>query len=175
LPHPTLLTYFRQRVGVERHQQIFDALVGQAREHGLVKDRLRLKDATPVIATSAIPTTSALVAPTRERLVQAVAPWAAAAGARHRQRAAPIRQSTADRSGEERRLQRVAHRRALVAWAQGVCGSAPFTAASPAQQAPVRRALAIAAPGLDDRDDPDDRDQLRRVRDPDARRAKHGH
>ena len=28
LPHHTLLTYFRQRLGIERHQQIFDALVG---------------------------------------------------------------------------------------------------------------------------------------------------
>src|ERR1700737_1134288 len=36
LPHHTLLTYFRQRLGAHRHQQVFDALVGQAREHGLV-------------------------------------------------------------------------------------------------------------------------------------------
>src|SRR5437764_347121 len=36
LPHPTLLTYFRQRLGVTRHQQVFDAVVGQARERGLV-------------------------------------------------------------------------------------------------------------------------------------------
>src|SRR5215510_7127612 len=42
LPHHTSLTYFRQRLGVERHQQVFDAVVGQARERGLVKDRLRL-------------------------------------------------------------------------------------------------------------------------------------
>src|SRR5258705_943020 len=27
LPHPTLLTYFRQRLGPERMQQVFDALV----------------------------------------------------------------------------------------------------------------------------------------------------
>jgi transposase len=175
LPHHTLLTYFRQRLGVERHQQIFDALVGQAREHHLVKDRLRLKDATHVIANIAIPTTIALVAQTRERLLQALAPWAAAEVEQQRQRAAQIRQSTADLSGEERLLQRVAHLRELVAWAQGVCGGAPFTAASPAQQAPLQQVLAIAAKVLDDRDDPDGEDQLRSVQDPDARRAKHGH
>ena len=38
LPHHTLLTYFRQRLGMERHQQVFDAVVAQAREHGLVKE-----------------------------------------------------------------------------------------------------------------------------------------
>ena len=75
-------------------------MVGQAREHGLVKDRLRLKDATHVIANVAIPTTIALVAQTRERLLQALAPWAAEEVERQRQRAEQIRQSTADLSGE---------------------------------------------------------------------------
>src|SRR4051794_14347706 len=145
LPHHTLLTYFRQRLGVERHQQIFDALVGQAREHGLVKDRLRLKDATHVIANIAIPSAIALVAQCRERLLQALAPWAAEEIEQQRQRAVHIRQSTADLPGEERLLQRVAHLRELVAWAQTVSGSAPFTTASPAEQAPLRQALTTAA------------------------------
>jgi transposase len=175
LPHHTLLTYFRQRLGVERHQQIFDALVGQAREHGLVKDRLRLKDATHVIANIAIPTAIVLVAQSRERLLQALAPWAAEEVEQQRQRAVQIRQNTADLSGEERLLQRVAHLRELVAWAQAVCDSAPFTAAAPTEQAPLQQALTIATKVLDDRDDPDARDQLRSVQDPDARRAKHGH
>jgi transposase len=175
LPHHTLLTYFRQRLGVERHQQIFDALVGQAREHGLVKDRLRLKDATHVIANIAIPSTIALVAQTRERLLQALAPWAGLEVEHQRQRAAEIRQSSADLAGEERLLQRVAHLRELVAWAQAVCTSAPFTAALPAQQAPLQQALTLAAKVLQDRDDADGQDQLRSVQDPDARRAKHGH
>src|SRR2546428_7887264 len=47
LPHHTLLTYFRERLGVDHHQQVFEAVVGQARQRGLGKDRLRLKDATP--------------------------------------------------------------------------------------------------------------------------------
>jgi transposase len=57
LPHHTSLTYFRQRLGPERMQQVFDALVGRARQLGLVKDRLRLKDATHIIANIAIPST----------------------------------------------------------------------------------------------------------------------
>ena len=175
LPHHTLFTYFRQRLGVERHQQIFDALVGQAREHGLVKDRLRLKDATHVIANIAIPTTIALVAQARDRLLQTLTPWAGEEVERQRQRAEHIRQSTADLAGEERLLQRVAHLRELVAWAQVISAGPPFTGASQAQQQPLQQALAVACKVLDDRDDPGAKDQLRSVQDPEARRAKHGH
>ena len=174
LPHHTLLTYFRQRLGSERHQRVFDALVGQAREHGLVKDRLRLKDATHVLANVAIPTTIALVAQTRQRLLEALAPWAAEEVQRQQQRAEQIRHSSADLSGEERLLQRVVHLRELVAWAQLVCAGSAFAAALPVQQQELQQALALASKVLQDRDDPDSSDQLRSVHDPDARHAKHG-
>jgi transposase len=174
LPHHTLLTYFRQRLGVARHQQIFDALVGQARAHGLVKDRLRLKDATHVIANIAIPSTIALVAQSRDRLLQALEPWAATEVKQQQQRAEHIQKTTADLSGEERLLQRVVHLRELVAWAQTICARDPFTAAAPLQQQPLREALAVAGKVLEDRADPEAKDQLRSVHDPDARRAKHG-
>jgi len=174
LPHHTLLTYFRQRLGPERHQQVFDAVVGQAREKGLVKDRLRLKDATHVIANIAIPTTIVLVGQTRERLLEALKPFAAAEVARQRQRTEQIRQSTADLSGEERLLQRVVHLRELVAWAQALRESAEFAAALPEHQEQLQQALTVAAKVLDDRDDPDGKNRLLSVHDPDARRAKHG-
>jgi IS5 family transposase len=174
LPHHTLLTYFRQRLGAARHQQVFDAVVGQARERGLVKDRLRLKDATHVLANVAIPTTIALVAQMRERLLQALQPWAGAEIALQRQRAEQIRQSSVDLSGEERLLQRVVHLRELVAWAQVVARGAEFAAALPARQTELKQALALAAKVLDDRDDPDGEDHVRSVVDPDARCAKHG-
>src|SRR5262249_8238842 len=35
LPHPTSLTYFRDRVGAEALQEIFHGVLGQARELGL--------------------------------------------------------------------------------------------------------------------------------------------
>src|SRR5215475_13449559 len=69
LPHPTLLTVFRARLGATLYQQIFDGVVSQARAAGLVKDRLRLKDATHVIANIAIPSTIRLIAQMRERLL----------------------------------------------------------------------------------------------------------
>ena len=46
LPHPTSLCYFRGRLGLKGFQQVFGRVVGVAREQGLVKDRLRLKDAS---------------------------------------------------------------------------------------------------------------------------------
>ena len=67
--------------------------------------------------------------PTYERLLQALAPWAAEEVERQRQRAEQIRQSTADLSGQERLLQRVVHLRQLVAWAQVVVDRAEFAAA----------------------------------------------
>ena len=42
LPVPSLLSQFRTRLGVKRHEALFQELVAQARAYGLVKDRLRL-------------------------------------------------------------------------------------------------------------------------------------
>src|SRR6266851_2462256 len=41
LPHHTSMTYFRERVGAERMQEIFHVVLGRARELGLVRNRLR--------------------------------------------------------------------------------------------------------------------------------------
>lgn len=75
LPDPSLLCIFRGRLGVEGHRAIFEEVVAQARQYGLVKDRLRLKDATHVIADVAIPTTLALLAQTRDKLLLAAEPF----------------------------------------------------------------------------------------------------
>ena len=72
LPDQSTCTCFRKRIGVECFQKLFDLLVAQAREHGLVKDKLRLKDATHVLADIAIPTTLHLLAQLRDRMLSAV-------------------------------------------------------------------------------------------------------
>ena len=56
LPDPSSLCTFRGRLGVEGFRRVFDQVVRTAREHGVVKDRLRIKDATHVIADVAVPT-----------------------------------------------------------------------------------------------------------------------
>jgi transposase len=174
LPDPSLLTYFRRRLGGQRHQQLFDEVVGAAREKGLVKDRLRLKDATHVLANLAIPSTIALIAQTRERLLQALRPWDNPRVAQEVQRAEVIRTTTADSSGEERLLQRVAHLRAILAWAEEVAATAAHSHASIAIKEPLQQALRLTRKVLADRDDADGPDHLVSVHDPEARRSKHG-
>ena len=66
LPDPSSLCYFRGRLGVDGFRKVFRQVIGKAREQGLVKDRLRLKDASHVIANIAVPTTLALVAQIRD-------------------------------------------------------------------------------------------------------------
>ena len=72
LPHPTSLVYFRGRLGVEGFKKVFDQLVTLARQAGLVRDRLRLKDASHVIAKIAVPSTMMLLARLREQMLDEV-------------------------------------------------------------------------------------------------------
>jgi transposase len=174
LPDPSLLCYFRRRLGSAVHQQVFDAVLGQAREKGLVKDRLRLKDATHVVANIAIPCTIVLVAQTRQRLLHALRFWSPERVQREDQQAETIRTTTADLSNEERLLQRVAHLRAIVAWADDVARSDRWEAAAAAQRQPLEQALALAHKVLADRADPDGPDHLQSLQDTEARSGKHG-
>ena len=72
LPNHSTLSYFRSRLGAEGCKKILDALILQAREHGLVSDRLRLKDATHIYADIAVPTALGLFAQLRQRMLAAV-------------------------------------------------------------------------------------------------------
>ncbi|MCX7598271.1 MAG: IS1182 family transposase [Armatimonadetes bacterium] len=54
LPHPSLLSIFRRRVGVERFREIFNASVRQAVERGLVSGRLLMVDSFSVAADVAV-------------------------------------------------------------------------------------------------------------------------
>jgi transposase len=174
LPHHTTMTYFRHRLGDERMQQIFDALVGQARQLGLVKDRLRLKDATHIIANIAVPSTIRLVAEVRDQLLEALLPFAPERVAQEEQLAEEIRQRTEDVKDEERLVQRVTQLRAVLAWADNVPGQDVFTQQSDQDQQQLRSALALAHKVLADRDDPKAGDKVVSVHDADARCGKHG-
>jgi transposase len=173
LPHHTLFTYFRQRLGPERLQLVFDNLVAQARQFGLVKDRLRLKDATHIIANIAVPSTIRLVAEVREQLLETLRPFAAARVAEEEARAEAIRVGSEDAKDEDRLVQRVTQLRAILAWADDVPRQADFQAAGAAAEK-LRAALALAHKVLADRDDPQAGDKVVSVHDPDARCGKHG-
>ena len=174
LPVPSLLSQFRTRLGEERHQGLFDGIVAQARQHGLVKDRLRLKDATHVIANIAIPSTIQLAAQVRDKLLDSLQPYAPeevrAAGAEVER----LRRVTTDLKDEERLLHRVQHLRQMVVWVDEVQAQlAPITSPDP-NRVRFEAALATAHKLLADQDDPDGPDRLRSAVDTEARRGNHG-
>jgi transposase len=175
LPDPSLLTHFRKRLGAERLQRIFDEVLRQARAAGLVKDRLRLKDATHVIANIAVPATIQLVAQAREKLLVAADAFAPDEVARHRQEATEIRAATADLADAARLLRRVEHLRALVSWA--AAWQLRLEIGEPSVDAQVYErflaALELARKVLNDRE-PTAGDRLLSLTDIDARRNKHG-
>jgi IS5 family transposase len=174
LPHHTTMTYFRQRLGSQRLQEIFDTLVGYARRLGLVKDRLRLKDATHIIANIAVPSTIRLVADVRDQLLEALQPFVSAQVALEWERTEAIRLNTEDARDEERLLQRVVHLRAILAWADELPQQDIFRQQPDESQQRLQAALALAHKILADREDPKAGDKVLSVHDPDARRGMHG-
>ena len=172
LPHPSLLTVFRERLGVEAHQRVFDALLAQARQRGLVKDRLRLKDATHLIANLAIPSAVRLVAEARRRLLAQVRPYAPTRVSEEEARAAVIHTTTEDLAGAERLLQRVTHLRGILAWVDDLVAAGP-PAPDPGDWPALLQALALARTVVTDREQPDPPDRLVSLHDPDARWGEH--
>jgi IS5 family transposase len=174
LPHHTSLTYFRRRLGEERMRDIFNTLLDHARQLGLVKDRLRLKDATHIIANMAVPSTIRLVGQTRDQLLEALRPLAPERTAAEEQRAEAIRIGTENAKDAERLLERVSHLRALLAWADEVPEQEIFRQQREATQQQLLSALAVAHKILADRDHPNAGDKTLSVHDADARRGMHG-
>jgi transposase len=175
LPHHTLLSKFRSRLGADKFQDLFDDVLAQARQRGLVKDRLRLKDATHVLADVAIPATLGLVAQTRDRLLEAAEPFDPGWVAQQRAKALAVRAATADLKDEERLLQRVTHLRVLVLDVDDLLERlGPASAEAGRQRQRLDEAQRHARQLLGDRDDPDKGDRLGSCVDDEARWGKHG-
>lgn len=175
IPDHTNGTHFRQRIGVESFQQVFQDLVTQAREHGLVRDRLRLKDATHLFADVAKVGPLPLVAQVRERLLQAAEPLFAEWVRQERVLFATLRQTTAELPDEERLAHRVEHLRDLATTLQQQLADLTSPAQKDANHVQrLQRALAVAFKLLADRADPEAGDRLASAIDPDARNGKHG-
>ena len=179
LPVPSLLSQFRTRLGVDRFQRIFEEILRQGRAQGLVKDRLRLKDATHLIANIAIPSTLRLVAQTREQLLAAAECFAASEVAAQRTQVEAVRTASADLQDEQRLLARVTHLRELAAWGdqwqrrlrEAAASAQPVV--SDEQEAAFSAALQVAHKVLNDRE-PEATDKLLSLADQDARTGKHG-
>lgn len=172
VPDPSSLSYFRGRVGVEGFRGIFRRVVAVAREQGLVKDRLRIKDATHVIADIAIPTTLKLVAQARDKLLAAAETFDALRVEGERVQVELLRDSTGSCGADERLVARVTHLREILAWADQL-DPPPDADANPPWQTLVRQRQ-LAHRILADQADPQAGDRIRSTADPDARRSKHG-
>jgi len=172
LPHPSSLSYFRGRLGSAGFRDVFDQLVAIARERGLVKDRLRIKDASHVLANIAVPSTLALVAQARDKLLAAAEPFDALRVEGERINIELLRERTNPQKPEEKLVTRVTHLREILAWTDELTPPEDADASRAWQTFVQRRALAHKI--LADQQNPDAQDRTRSTVDPDARRAKHG-
>ena len=172
LPDPSSLSIFRGRLGVKGHKKIFRDVVAQAREHGVVKDRLRLKDATHVIADVAVPTTLALLAQIRDKLLAVAEAFDPVRVAGERARLDVLRLSTEGCAVEQRLVARVTHLREILVWVDELARpDDPDNNRGWQQLITVRR---LAHKILADQENPKAGDRTRSVVDPDERCGKHG-
>jgi len=172
LPDPSSLCIFRGRLGVKGFRRVFDQVVHHAREHGVVKDRLRLKDATHVIANIAVPTALALVAQTRDKLLAAAEPFASLMVEGERVSLEMLRETTKGLKPEDRLATRVAHLREMLAWVDEV--TPPDDAENNRLWQTFLAQRDLAHKILYDQEHPEAGDRTRSTTDPEARRARHG-
>jgi transposase len=173
VPNHTSGTYFRERIG-DRFEQVFQELVAQAREAGLVKDRLRLKDATHMFGDVADLHPLQLTAQVRDRLLQTAAPFFSDWVSRQREQIETLRKTTAEFPDDERLAVRIEHLREMVAQMHELTAGLPSATEADRPRQRLRRALELADKLLADRSDPEAKDRLVNAVDPDARVGKHG-
>lgn len=174
MPHHTSMTYFRQRIDAEAMQEIFHGVLTQAREQGLVKDRLRIKDATHMLANIAVPSVIQLIATMRDYVLDAAEPFAPKEAALEWLDIDCECVKSESMSDKERLALRIVQLRRVLVWADELPRSEAFKTASVAAQEALHRALKLGHKVLADRANPKATDKLISVHDPDARCGKHG-
>ncbi len=172
LPDASSLCIFRGRLGNEGFRDVFNKVVAAAREQGIVKDRLRIKDATHVIGNMAIPTSLALVAQTRDKLLAAAEPFASLLVEGERINIEMLRDSTKDHKPASRLASRVLQLREMLFWADDVTPPDDAETNHDWKRFLAQRDLAHKI--LHDKEHPDAGDRTLSTTDSDARRAKHG-
>jgi transposase len=174
VPNHTSGTYFRERIGAKRFADVFQDLVAQAREAGLVKDRLRLKDATHMLADAADLHPLQLTAQVRDRLLRAAAPFFADWVSQQQAQIETLRKTTAEFPDEERLAARIGHLGEMASQLHTLIADWPSPTDADRPRQRLRRALQIADKLLADQSDPKAKDRLASGVDPDARVGKHG-
>ena len=172
LPDASSLCVFRGRLGISGFQKIFNRVVRAAREHGLVKDRLRIKDATHVIGNMAIPTALALVAQTRDKLLDATQAFAQLMVNGERVNLELLREATQRLPPDQRLVTRLNQLREMLMWVDQVQPPTNPETDPLWQKFLSQRDLAHKI--LSDKENSGAGDQAISTTDPDARRGRHG-
>lgn len=174
LPDPSLLTHFRNRLGEQAHRQLFHDLITQARALGLVRDRVRVKDATHIMANIAVPSALTLVAQARDRLLDAARFDQPERVAQEEAEVERLRTVTSDLADAARLVHRVHHLRAILAWAEErvARGEQRGSPRDPSFER-LRQAVAVAHQVLAGHEVPKASDKILSVEDPDARQGWH--
>lgn len=172
LPDSSSLCRFRARLKTDGFRSVFEQVVAQAREHNLVKERLRIKDASHIIANIDVPSALGLVAQIRDQLLAAAEPFDAERVAGERVNIDILRARTDSQKVELRLEARVIHLKEILAWADGL--ALPADAATNKSWRTLVERRRLAHQILEDQEHPQIGDKVRSVTDPDARRSKHG-
>lgn len=172
LPQPTILVSFRGRLGTEGFKRVFDQLVAGARQAGLVRDRLRLKDASHVIAKIAVPSRLKLLAQLRERMLAEVELIDPDLAVGYRLEIDRIRQETEHAEDAVRLEQRVNLLQEILDLLQQQ--PEPPDSGSDASWLRLQQVCRLATKVLGDTVHPKAGDRVRSIVDPEARRSKHG-
>ena len=177
LVDPSALSYFRARLGIDAFRRVFDQTIAYARAEGLVKERLRLKDATHVLANIDVPCSMALMSQTRDKLLAVAEPFDPLRVEGERVEVELLRERTAGQSVQQRLVARATHLREILAWVDQLPepedAAAPQTTTHRRWQALVTQ-RELARKILFDQDHPQAGDRTRSTVDPEARRSKHG-
>jgi len=172
LPDSSSLTRFRGRLGNTGFKAVFDELVKCAREAGLVKDRLRLKDASHVIAKIAVPTTLKLFAQLRDQLLEQLALFECEAATGFQLAAEQTRETTREAAADVRLESRVKLVEDVLACIDSL--PAPSDAKDNRAWQRLCELRDLGRKLLDEQANPDAVHRTLSVVDPDARRGKHG-
>jgi transposase len=171
LPDASLLPKFRGRLGAAGFKKLFERLISYARDANLIRDRLRLKDATHVIANIAVPTTLALLAQLREKMlgvIHSIDPEAEHGFAMEVDR---IRQETEQASDEIKLQTRLSLVSDILGWIQL---QTPPANDDDRRWVKLQAVRQLAEKITDDVLNPGKGHRTLSVVDPDARRGKHG-
>ena len=172
LPDESLLVRFRARLGVEGIRSIFNQLVQQARDKGIVRDRLRLKDATHVLADIAVPTTLKLFAQLREQMLKKLTIFDPQVAEGLNIAADEVREQTRSGNIEARLAARVDLLKLIMSCVAKL--PEPDQAASNRDWQKLLQLRAFAEKLLSDQANPKAKHRQVSVHDPDACRGKHG-